>query len=75
MAGVQDILNYLRHKGVFGTDKTPNFRAQRHGNKCFTSYPRKLTKSVIGEATNGHQSGKQFSSRSGPTFCKGLIWI
>ena len=29
-----DILNYFRHNGVFGTGKTPNFRAQRHGDKC-----------------------------------------
>ena len=40
MAGFPDILNYFRHNGVFGTGKTPNFRAQRHCDKCFTSYKR-----------------------------------
>ena len=32
MAGFPDILNYFRHYGVFGTGKTLNFRAQRHGD-------------------------------------------
>ena len=40
MAGFPDILNYFRHNGAFGTGKTPNFRAQRHCDKCFTSYKR-----------------------------------
>ena len=40
MAGFPDILNYFKHNGVFGTGKTPNFRAQRHCDKCFTSYKR-----------------------------------
>ena len=61
MAGFPVILNYFRHNGVFGTGKTPNSRAQRHCDKCFTSYKR----SIIGEAqngrANGHQSGKQRS--------------
>ena len=67
MAGFPVILNYFRHNGVFGTGKTPNYRAQRHCDKCFTSYKRKSKKkkNVIGEAQNGranrHQSGKQWS--------------
>ena len=35
-----EILNHFRHNGAFGTGKTPNFRAQRHCDKCFTSYKR-----------------------------------
>ena len=38
MAGFPVILNYFRHNGVFGTGKTPNSRAQRHYDKCFTSF-------------------------------------
>ena len=40
MAGFPDILNYFRLNGVFGTGKTPNIRAQRHCDQCFTSYKR-----------------------------------
>ena len=40
MAGFPVIFNYFRHSGVFGTDKTPNSRAQRHCDKCYTSYKR-----------------------------------
>ena len=40
MAGFPVILNYFRHNGVFGKGKTPNSRAQRHCDKCFTSYKR-----------------------------------
>ena len=41
MACFPDILNYVRHNGFFGTGKTPNFRAQRHGDNCFSPYKRK----------------------------------
>ena len=67
MAGFPVILNYFRHNGVFGTGKTPNSRAQRHCDKCFTSYKRiSKQKASFGEAENGranrHQSGKQSSA-------------
>ena len=51
MAGFPVILNYFRHNGVFATGKTPNYRAQRHCDKCFTQNGR----------ANWHQSGKQKS--------------
>ena len=59
-------LNYFRHNRVFGTGKTPNSRAQRHCDKCFTSYKRiskqkALLKKTQNGRANGHQSGKQRS--------------
>ena len=58
MAGFPDILNYFRHNGAFGTSKTPNFRAQRHGDKCFTSYKRKSKqKALLEKLQTGVQTG------------------
>ena len=56
MAGFPDILNYFRHNGVFGTGKTPNFRAQRHCDKYFTSYERISKQKALLEK---HQTGVQ----------------
>ena len=55
MAGFPYILNYFRHNGVFGTGKTPNFRAQRHGDKSFTPYLRKVSKQKA--LLEKHQTG------------------
>ena len=51
MAGFPVILNYFRHNGVFGTGKTPNLRAQRHCDKCFTSYKRIVNKKLYWRST------------------------
>ena len=63
MAGFPVILNYFRHNGVFGTGKTPNSRAQRHCDKCFTSYKRISKQKALLEKhkTGVHRSGKQRS--------------
>ena len=58
MAGFPDILNYFRHNGV----KTPNFRAQRHCDKCFTSYVYKR-KSKQKALLEKHQTGVQTGIR------------
>ena len=50
----------FRHKGVFGTGKTPNFRAQRHCDKCFTSYKRISKHKALLEK---HQTGVQTGIR------------
>ena len=64
IVGFPVILNYFRRKGVFGTGKSPNAPAQRHCDKCFTSYKR-ITKSVIGEAPNRRANGdKSVKQRS-----------
>ena len=58
MAGFLDILNYFRQNGVFGTGETPNFRAQRHCDKCFTSYKRKSKqKALLEKHLKGVQTG------------------
>ena len=62
MAGFPDILNYFRHKGVFGTSKTPNFRAQRHCDKCFMSYKRKSKQKEL-HVLEKHQTGVQMGIR------------
>ena len=54
MAGFPDILNYFRHSGDSGTGKTLNFRAQRHCDKCFTSYKRISEQKVLLEK---HRTG------------------
>ena len=56
MAGFLDILNSFRHNRVFGTGKTPNFRAQRHYDKCLTSYKRISKQKALMEK---HQTGVQ----------------
>ena len=53
MAGFPDILNYFRHNRIFGTCKTPNFRAQRHGDKCFTSYNVSKLKALLEKQQTG----------------------
>ena len=63
------ILNYFRHNGVFETDKTPNSRAQRHCDKCFTSYKRiSKQKALLEKHKTGMQTGIRVENR-GPTFC------
>ena len=69
MAGFPVILNYFRHKGVFGTGKTPNSHAQRHCDKCFTSYKRiSKQKALLEKHKMGVQTGIRVEN-SGPTFC------
>ena len=63
MAGFPDILNYFGHNGVFGTGKTPNFRAQRHCDKCFTSYKRITCISKQKALLEKHQTGVQTGIR------------
>ena len=58
MAGFPVILNYFRHNGIFETGKTRNFRAQRHCDKCFTSYKRiSKQKALLGKHQTGVQTG------------------
>ena len=60
MAGFPDILNYFRHNGVFGTVKSPNFRVQRHCDKCFTSQKRISKQNTLLEK---HKTGVQTGIR------------
>ena len=69
MAGLPVILNYFRHNGVYGTGKAPNSRAQRHCDKCFTSYKGISKQKVFLEKhKTGVQTGIRVENR-GPTFC------
>ena len=69
MAGFPVILNNFRHNRVFGTGKTPNSRAQRHCDKCFTSYKRiSKQKALLEKLKTGVQTGIRVENR-GPTFC------
>ena len=61
-------LNYFRHNGVFGTGKTPNSSAQRHCDKCFTSYKCiSKQKALLEKHKTGVQTGIRVENR-GPTF-------
>ena len=60
MTGFPDILDYFRHNGVFRTGKTPNFRGQRHCDKCFKSYKRISKQQALLEK---HQTGVQTGFR------------
>ena len=60
MVGFPDILNYFRHNRVFGTGETLNFHAQRHCDKCFTSYKRISKQNALSEK---HQTGVQTGIR------------
>ena len=69
IAGFPVILNYFRHDGVFGTGKTQNSRAQRHCDKCFTSYKRiSKQKALLEKHQTGVQTGIRVENR-GPTVC------
>ena len=59
MSGFPYILNSFRHNVVFGTGKTPNFHAQRHCEKCFTSYKRISKQKAFLEK---HQTGSKRAS-------------
>ena len=69
MAGFPVILNYFIHNRVFGTGETPNSRAQRHWDKCFTSYKRiSKQKALLEKHKTGVQTGIRVENR-GLTFC------
>ena len=76
MAGFLDILNYFRQNGVFGTGETPNFRAQRHCDKCFTSYKRKSKqKALLEKHLKDVQTGIRVENSLDQDRVRRFIWV